>query len=214
MPFSVSKIAAVNFCRTVLCLTIRYVSGTSIKMNIIKRHKTLAALVVSISLPLLPAFAETPNAPVTQPSVRNFHKVNDHLYRGGQPAAEHWDVIAKMGVKTVIDLRREGEDEHSTAEEAKAVAAAGMKYVNVPMKGVVKPTDEQIAKVLALMGSDEPVFVHCKRGADRTGTVVACYRIAHDRWQREQALKEAKSLGMGMVQVGLKSYIMSYQPAM
>jgi len=155
-----------------------------------------------------PALAGSPGGAL--PAIPNFHQVNDHVYRGGQPAPEAWQDLAKLGVKTVIDLRRE--DEHSTAEEAKAVAAAGMNYVNVPMKGVVAPTDEQIAKVLALLDSKEPVFVHCKRGADRTGTVIACYRIAHDRWQRQQALQEAKSLGMGMAQVGLKHYIKVFQP--
>ena len=115
-----------------------------------------------------------------------------------------------MGVKTVIDLRRE--DEHSTAEEARAVAAAGISYVNLPMKGVVAPSDEQIAKALAILDSTGPVFVHCQRGADRTGTVIACYRISHDGWQRQQALSEAKSYGMGFAQLGLKHYIMSFQP--
>jgi protein tyrosine/serine phosphatase len=116
-----------------------------------------------------------------------------------------------MGIKTVVDLRRE--DEHSTSAEAQAVAAAGMTYVNVPMKGVVAPTNEQIAKVLALLDSQGPVFVHCKRGADRTGAVIACYRIAHDRWQRQQALQEAKSFGMGSFQIGLKNYVKSFQPS-
>ena len=173
------------------------------KMNSSRRHVALAALALSISTQVFPALAETPAIP-------NFHQVNDHVYRGGQPEPAAWKTLAKMGIKTVIDLRRE--DEHSTAEESRAVAAAGMNYVNVPMKGVVAPTNEQIAKVLALLESPEPVFVHCKRGADRTGTVIACYRIAHDRWQRQQALHEAKSLGMGMVQFGLKHYIMAFQP--
>jgi uncharacterized protein (TIGR01244 family) len=177
-------------------------------MNIYKHHKALAALAVSFSLFVGPALAGSPVG--AMPPIPNFHQVNDHVYRGGQPAPDTWKDLAKLGVKTVIDLRRE--DEHSTAEEAKAVAAVGMNYVNVPMKGVVAPTDEQIAKVLALLDSKEPVFVHCKRGADRTGTVIACYRIAHDRWQRQQALQEAKSLGMGMAQVGLKHYIKVFQP--
>ena len=174
-------------------------------MNILKHRKVLAALTLSVSFSAWPALAKTPAIP-------NFHQVNDHVYRGGQPSPEHWQSLAKLGVKTVIDLRRE--DEHSTTAEAQAVAAAGMNYINVPMKGVVAPTNEQIAKVLAALNSEGPVFVHCKRGADRTGTVIACYRIAHDRWQREQALHEAKSFGMGIVQFGLKHYIMAFQPTL
>jgi protein tyrosine/serine phosphatase len=92
------------------------------------------------------------------------------------------------------------------------VAAAGMNYVNVPMKGVVAPTNEQIAKVLALLNSPEPIFVHCKRGADRTGAVIACYRIARHHWQSRQALQEAKSHGMGSFQMGLKHYVGAFQP--
>jgi len=173
------------------------------EMNTLKHHKALAALALSFSIVAWPALAETPAIP-------NFHQVNEHIYRGGQPAPGAWQSLAKMGVKTVIDLRRE--DEHSTTVEAQAVAAAGMTYFNVPMKGFVAPTNEQIAKVLALLNSQEPVFVHCKRGADRTGAVIACYRIALDRWQHQQALHEAKSYGMAMLQLGLKHYIMAFQP--
>jgi len=175
------------------------------KMHTLQKHKALAALALSFAIAVWPAIAQTSTIP-------NFHQVNDHVYRGGQPAPDAWQSLAKMGIKTVIDLRRE--DEHSTAAEAQAVAAAGMNYVNVPMKGVVAPTNEQISKILALLNSNEAVFVHCKRGADRTGTVIACYRIAHDRWQRQQALQEAKSFGMGLVQVGLKHYIMAFQPSL
>jgi len=170
------------------------------------KRQALAALVLSLSLSVAVGTAAADAI-----SIANFHQVNERVYRGGQPLPEAWPSLAKLGVKTVIDLRRE--DEHSTAAEADAVAAAGMKYINVPMKGVVAPTDEQVAKVLAALSSDEPVFIHCKRGADRTGAVIACYRIAHDRWERQRALQEAKSFGMGSLQLGLKHYVMSYQPA-
>ena len=183
-------------------------------MHILKHHKALAALALSFSILVWPACGHQQREQVAAEGVviPNFHQVDQHVYRGGQPGPEAWQGLAKMGVKTVIDLRRE--DEHSTTAEAQAVAAAGMIYVNVPMKGVVAPTNEQIAKVLALLDSKDAVFVHCKKGADRTGTVIACYRIAHDRWQRERALDEAKSYGMGMVQLGLKHYIMGFQPDM
>jgi protein tyrosine phosphatase len=87
-----------------------------------------------------------------------------------------------------------------------------MKYVNVPMKGVVAPTNQQIVTVLQLLNSGEPVFVHCKRGSDRTGAVIACYRISHDRWDHKRALGEAKSFGMAWSQLGLKHYVMDFQP--
>ena len=175
----------------------------------------LAVLALALSLPASPAHVETTGkvpSVVAVPGIPNFHQVNDHIFRGGQPAAEAWPSLARLGVKSVIDLRRE--DEHSTAAEAQAVTAAGMSYYNVPMKGVVEPTNEQIAKILTLLNSQDPVFVHCKRGADRTGTVIACYRIAHDRWEHKQALNEAKSFGMAWDQMGLKHYVMIFKPAL
>ena len=170
-----------------------------------KPFTALAALFLSLSIAVGTAAADAIGIP-------NFHQVNENVYRGGQPLPEAWPALAKIGVKTVVDLRRE--DEHSTAEEAHAVTAAGMKYVNVPMKGVVAPSSADVARIMALLHSGEPVFIHCKRGSDRTAAVVACYRIAHDRWQNQQALQEAKSFGMGSLQLGLKRYVMAFQPAL
>jgi protein-tyrosine phosphatase len=60
--------------------------------------------------------------------------------------------------------------------------------------------------------STGPVFVHCRRGADRTGAVVACYRIEHDHWKNERALAEARSLGMRWFGKAIQSYVLNYQP--
>ncbi len=147
----------------------------------------------------------------TAPGVPNFHQVNEHIFRGGQPSDEAWPSLAHLGVKTVVDLRLE--NEHPTKQEAQAVEAAGMRYFNVPMHGVVAPSDEQVARVLGLLDSaaEGSVFVHCRRGADRTGTVIACYRMVHDGWDNERAFKEAKSYGMSWLQVGMKHYVLSFQ---
>jgi len=146
------------------------------------------------------------------PGLPHFFPVNDHIYRGAQPTGAGWANLAKLGVKTVIDLRREGEDgEHSIAAEAKAVEAAGMHYVNIPMNGIVAPGGEQISRILTLLESSEPVFVHCKLGKDRTGTVIACYRIAHDLWTNPKAMDEARSLGLHWIEIGMKRYIEGYR---
>jgi tyrosine-protein phosphatase SIW14 len=184
-------------------------------MSIYPHLRGLALLALALSLPASPAHVETPGkvpSIVAVPGIPNFHQVDEHVFRGGQPTSEAWPNLAKIGVKTVIDLCRE--DEHSTAQEAQAVAAAGMTYINIPMKGVVAPKNDEIVKVLTLLNSQDPVFVHCHRGADRTGAVIACYRIAHDRWDRKQAVNEAKAFGMAWTQQGLKHYIMTFQPAL
>lgn len=152
-------------------------------------------------------------ADVKAPELPNFHRVNEHIYRGGQPTNAGFKKLAGLGVKTVIDLRLR--DEHSTTLEARMVEAAGMRYVNVPMNGYSTPQDAKVSEVLALLDSsaDGPVFVHCRRGSDRTGTVIACYRMTHDGWQNEKAKQEAQALGMRWFEIGMKHYIMNFKPA-
>jgi tyrosine-protein phosphatase SIW14 len=145
------------------------------------------------------------------PEVHNFHQVDDHLFRGGEPSGTGLEILAKLGIKTIVDL--EPGKTRSRKEQSRA-EALGMRYVNVPMSGLVTPSDDQIAKALAALQTSSvgPVFVHCRRGKDRTGTVVACYRIAQDRWPNQKALAEARSLGMSGVERGMQRYILSYQP--
>jgi tyrosine-protein phosphatase SIW14 len=143
--------------------------------------------------------------------IRNFHNVNSQIYRGGQPTQEGFQKLSQLGIKTVIDLRQPGD--RSLAEK-KIVEAAGMHYVSVPMRGFQTPTAEQITKVLSLFNDSTagPVFVHCRRGADRTGTVVACYRISHDGWENTRALAEARSLGMSFFERALQNFVLRYKP--
>jgi tyrosine-protein phosphatase SIW14 len=149
-------------------------------------------------------------AGIEAPGIPNFHQVNAHLYRGGQPSDAGWSSLAKLGVKTVIDLRPASE--HSIGKEAIAVEAAGMVYVSQPMARLAAPTNEEIRKILALLDSSEqwPIFVHCRRGADRTGTVIACYRIAHDQLASQEALREARSYGLSRLEVGMKHFIQNF----
>jgi protein tyrosine/serine phosphatase len=172
-------------------------------MKALQSYKQIPVL--SLALLAIPAWG----GDLAAPGVPNFHQVNEHIYRGAQPTNEGWQSLAKLGVKTVIDLRRE--DEYSANTEARAVEAAGMRYVNVPMNGILPPEDEDISKVLALLDSGKPTFVHCKQGKDRTGTVIACYRMLYDHWQNNKALKEAESYGMHWFEIGMKHYIQNYQ---
>src|SRR5262245_33033709 len=81
--------------------------------------------------------------------VPNFHRVTDRFYRGAQPETSAWPRLAKLGVTTIVDLRQASE--HSLTEEAKAVEAAGMRYVSIPTNGFALPTEDQVGQVLKLL---------------------------------------------------------------
>jgi uncharacterized protein (TIGR01244 family) len=139
----------------------------------------------------------------------NFHQVNENLYRGAQPQRGGLKKLSELGIKTVINLRGASEE---TLEEQAEAETAGMRYFNIPMSGLGRPTDEQVERALAVIDAREnwPVFVHCQRGADRTGVIIAVYRILRDRWTAEQAIDEAKRFGMAGVQLRKKDYIYDY----
>lgn len=154
----------------------------------------------------LPALAASPTGLV----ISNFRQVDQQVYRGAQPTDEGFRYLAKLGIKVVLDLREH--DERSLSEQ-QVVIAAGMRYVNVPMTGMTPPTLAETDMILALLedSASGPVFVHCKRGADRTGAVVAAYRIDHDRWDNARALKEALASGMSSLQFQRQEFIRTFQ---
>lgn len=168
------------------------------------RHVVLASL-----LAVTPIVA---HAAPTISGIPNFIQVNGHIFRGAQPEDGAWTQLAGLGVKTVVDLRQTSE--HSTTDEARAVEAAGMRYISVPMNGFETPRPELVAKALSyLQAPGDTVFIHCKQGKDRTGTVVAAYRISNDGWANARALSEAESHGMHWFLRGMKRYIAAYRPA-
>lgn len=139
----------------------------------------------------------------------NFHKVSDQLYRGAQPLGGGMKKLSELGIKTIINLR--GEEDRISGEQ-KETESAGLRYFNIPMPGLSAPSDEQVARVMAIINNpdNQPVFIHCKRGSDRTGTIAAVYRISRDGWTAEGAIAEARRYGMSWAEFGMRTYISNY----
>ena len=154
--------------------------------------------------------AGMPLVAASAPGIKNFDRVDAKVYRGGQPDEQGFQYLAKLGVKTIVDLREPGD--RSKAEQ-REVAGLGMTYVNVPMTGLTAPTDAQITKILAILedGSTGPAFVHCWRGADRTGAVLGAYHIDHDHWTNDRALRDAKAHKMSFFQLPRQNFIRNFQ---
>jgi tyrosine-protein phosphatase SIW14 len=126
--------------------------------------------------------------------IDNFGRLNANYYRGAQPKGRDFASLAKLGVKTVIDLQEDGD-----LGEATLVSGAGMKFFRIPMNTRVVPTRDQLATFLKLVNdpANQPVYVHCAGGRHRTGVMTAAYRITHDGWNADQAFKEMKQYGFG-----------------
>jgi tyrosine-protein phosphatase SIW14 len=111
------------------------------------------------------------------------------LYRGGQPNAKGFATLQKMGIAIVVNLRDEPAE---TNREKPQVESLGMKYVGIPWNGEGQPTNAQLVQFLDLLHANPQtkIFVHCLRGADRTGVMIAAYRIALEHTSVPLAVSE------------------------
>ncbi len=121
---------------------------------------------------------------INAPPLENFYRVTDDLYRGAQPDEAGMARLKELGIKTVVNLRFV----HSDRNE---IGDIELDYEHIPVDPF-KPTQEHLLRFLQVATDPNraPVFVHCKRGIDRTGMAVAVYRMIVCGWTKQQALHE------------------------
>lgn len=165
-------------------------------------------LAVGLLLAML-ALAASAQLESPQAGLPNFHQVNPQLYRGGQPKTDRLRKLKDLGIKTIVNLRGEDDSTRAESEEANLL---GLHYFSMSLREFSKPKDKDVQRVLEIINAPEnqPVFIHCHHGKDRTGTIVACYRISHDGWTAEQAKSEASRYGLGWIEIGMRHYIDNY----
>ena len=112
------------------------------------------------------------------------------MYRGAAPTAEGIQQLKKLGVRTIVDLRDSGVPDE--------VQGTGMTYVRIPATAW-QPEEEDVVQFLQTItdAGRLPVFVHCQRGADRTGMMCAVYRVAIQGWSKDEAIDEMTHGGFG-----------------
>jgi protein tyrosine phosphatase (PTP) superfamily phosphohydrolase (DUF442 family) len=149
--------------------------------------------------------------PATSVRIDNFGRVSDTYYRGAQPVGSDYAALASLGVKTVINFT----SFDAQVDEPALVAAAGMKYVAMPMTTRVVPTPEQLDTFLRIVNDPEhqPVFVHCVGGKHRTGVMTAVYRMTQHGWTSDQAFKEMKryKYGFDFLHPEFKKFVYGYR---
>jgi protein tyrosine phosphatase (PTP) superfamily phosphohydrolase (DUF442 family) len=165
--------------------------------------------VIFILLLLTTFAAAQAGVPENNAELPRFHRVSERLFRGGQPRPGSLRRLAELGINTIVNLRGESHRTRSDAEEALSL---GLNYFNVPMPAWGRPEDVRVQRILEIITAPGSgvVFVHCKNGVDRTGTVVALFRISREGWASRAALAEADRRGMRKVQYWMRDYVKDY----
>jgi len=137
--------------------------------------------------------------------LENVGRVAPGVFRGAQPGKDGFATLKAMGIRTVIDMR-------TTENEKLQVEAAGMKAIAVPIQMVRNGLKEKVDHVVALMAdpANQPVYVHCRHGQDRTGIVVAAYRMKQQGWNLADAEAEMQAYGFNDVWINFKKFIRQY----
>lgn len=140
----------------------------------------------------------------------NFRQVTPNLYRSGLISKESVPYLKELGIKTVLTFDNKLD---RVEKEQKFLEEAGIKSISIPWSGWDYPNDQTIQKIHEIINQPErqPILVHCKHGQERTGVVVATWRIADQGWTFDQAYEEMKFCGFRPFQYGhLKDYVFDF----
>ena len=126
------------------------------------------------------------------------------ILRGGAPDAQGVEWLRARGVRTVVNLRH-----YHGESEGELVRAAGMRYEWIPLESTDAPEDAQVDRFLAIVSdpASHPVYVHCLHGVDRTGAMIAAYRIRQQGWTNHDALAEMEHFGAHGILHDLRHFV-------
>lgn len=163
--------------------------------------KSINAVVLLILLSNTSVFAETAASNNSAISVANLHQPEIGVYTSGQPSESDLAGFAEKGVKMVINLRPESEQEW---DEKQKVEALGMQYVSLPIEGLAGVTPENAQKLESLLANvkGQDVLVHCASG-NRVGALRALTVFKENGGQLDGAIQEGKDWGL----TGLESAV-------
>jgi protein tyrosine/serine phosphatase len=148
------------------------------------------------------------------PALTNFTEVSKGIYRGGRPDFAALPLLQNYHMKTVIDVQggdasiplmedfEPGEKPEMIEQERILSLQLGFQFFNYPLssiKNVNTAEGKAIHEILQIMSDplNQPVFVHCEHGVDRTGLIIALYRVFHEGWTADDAHDEMMKMGHG-----------------
>jgi protein tyrosine/serine phosphatase len=158
-------------------------------VSLTRKHTFFTSLVAALLLAASASAQTQPNGDLSKIRIKNFGQINQSYYRGAQPENRDYPALAALGIKTVIDLTRDGR-----GDEQSLVEREGMRFYRIPLTTSERPSEAAVAQFLKLVNNpaNQPVFIHCQGGRHRTGVMTAVYRITNDGWNADRAYDEMR----------------------
>lgn len=145
-------------------------------------------------------------AAVQEILIRNMTNPSANIYSSGQPTRAQFDLLAKAGVKHIVNLRPVAEQNW---DEAEYVNTLGITYHHIPVKGA-----QGITKGNAILLKDalekiksEPVLVHCGSG-NRVGALVALEQ-GMSTGNIEESISAGKAWGLTSLESRVKALLVN-----
>jgi protein tyrosine/serine phosphatase len=110
----------------------------------------------------------------------NRHQLSPVVWRSSQPTPHEIRMLARRGLKTIINLRGD-RDCGSYRLERATCQRKGLKLIDFSVRSREAPSKETLHAAKELFASIEyPTLIHCKSGADRAGLMSTLYMIFHE----------------------------------
>ena len=145
----------------------------------------------------------------------NGHEATPEIVRGGDVCSVGVASLMALGVRRVICLKNIRDDSEREIQIEKAIVEeARLTWLWRPLENQGLFSYDDGSKVPAILELIEQslgrVFVHCHHGSDRTGVVVACWRIKHQGWSADQAIAEMKRYGAAWYNRGMRQFVKEF----
>lgn len=116
------------------------------------------------------------------------------IYRGSSVPVGKFQILAENNIKKILDLRTISKKEaKKLSEEAEKY---GMKYENIPLDPFrIKKAIKRIIKIIEDSSEEEPLYIHCTFGIDRTSFVSALAHHIKEGLSIPQAIKDMRDHG-------------------
>lgn len=123
-------------------------------------------------------------------TLQNFHRIDSGVYRSDQPNNADFKALEAYGIREVLNLR----NFHNDKDEAEGTSLV-LHHIRTNAFSISK---KQLTEAMQIIKNRQgPILIHCLHGSDRTGAVIALYRMVFMNVPKEEAIREMKEGGFG-----------------